>query len=76
MNADAYIMAGLPWFDFDDAKLQDVAVSATLAGVKTVGALLEGGLEHAGTVALPPGDGRVVRYGDRRGERVGAGDWG
>lgn len=76
VDADAYINAGLPWFDYYDAELQDVAVSATLAGVKTVGTLLDGGLEHAGTVALPPGDERVVRYGGRRSERVGAGDWG
>ena len=27
-----------------------------LTGVKTVGTLPVGGLEHAGTVALPPGD--------------------
>ena len=56
VDADAYIMAGLPWFDYYDAELQDVAASATLAGVKTVGALLDGGLEHAGTTALSPGD--------------------
>ncbi len=75
VDADAYIRAGLPWFDYYDAELQDVAVSAALAGVKTVGTLLDGGLEHAGTNALPPGDGRVVRYGDRRVERVLPGDW-
>ncbi len=76
VDTDAYNRAKLPWFDYYDAELQDVAVSAALAGVQTVGALLDGGLEYAGATAVPPGDARVIRYGDRRADLVLPGDWG
>ncbi len=35
--------AGLPWFDYYDADAWDLAASATLANVKTVGEKLGGG---------------------------------
>lgn len=66
VNADAYIRAGLPWFDYFDAELQDVEASKKLAGVKTVGALLEGGLDGTAGVVVPTSDDRVIRYGDPR----------
>lgn len=75
VNVDQYISAGLPWFDYFDAELQDVDATRELAEVKTVGALLHGGLEHAGATPVPPGDGRVIAYGDPRPEQVMPGDW-
>lgn len=75
VNADAYIRAGLPWFDYFDAELQDVETSKKLAGVRTVGALLEGGLEGEAGVVVPTSDGRVISYGARRNDLVLPGEW-
>jgi hypothetical protein len=75
VDADAYINAGLPWFDYFDAELQDVEATRALAHVKTVGTLLDDGMLGAGTVAIPTSDPRVVGYGDTRGELVTPGDW-
>jgi len=36
VDRDAYVRAGLPWFDYYDADAKDLAPSATLANVKTV----------------------------------------
>ena len=36
VDRDAYVRAGLPWFDYYDADANDLAPSATLAKVKTV----------------------------------------
>ncbi|QZT64788.1 hypothetical protein [Mycolicibacterium austroafricanum] len=37
VDRDAYVEAGLPWFDFYDADARDLAASDILAKVKTVG---------------------------------------
>lgn len=41
VDRDAYVDAGLPWFDFYDADAQDVAASEILKNVKTVGEKLD-----------------------------------
>ncbi|MGB0963219.1 MAG: hypothetical protein ACPGVY_11045 [Mycobacterium sp.] len=42
VDRDAYVSAGLPWFDYYDADAQDLAASEILAKVKTVGEKLGG----------------------------------
>jgi hypothetical protein len=37
VDRDAYVSAGLPWFDYYDADARDLAAPQTLAKVKTVG---------------------------------------
>jgi len=37
VDRDAYVRAGLPWFDLYDADARDLAPSETLARVKSVG---------------------------------------
>jgi hypothetical protein len=37
VDREAYVRAGLPWFDYYDTDAQDLAAYTTLAKVKTVG---------------------------------------
>lgn len=52
VDRDAYVSAGLPWFDYYDADAQDLAPSQILAKVKTVGEKLGG--EDASFVPVDP----------------------
>lgn len=40
VDRDAYVAAGLPWFDYYDADAQDLAATEELAKVKSVGEML------------------------------------
>lgn len=42
VDRDAYVRAGLPWFDYYDADAQDLVPSQILTKVKTVGEMLGG----------------------------------
>ena len=42
VDCEAYVRAGLPWFDYYDADASDLPASASLAGVTTVGGILGG----------------------------------
>lgn len=42
VDRDAYVSAGLPWFDYYDSDAHDLASSPTLAKVKSVGEMLGG----------------------------------
>ncbi len=52
VDRDAYVRAGLPWFDFYDADARDLAASDTLAKVKSVSEKL--GLVEDPHVAVDP----------------------
>lgn len=76
VNTDAYVRAGLPWYDYFNADLEDVAPSEALAGVQTVEQVLNGGTFAPGAWTVSPSDARVIGYGDQRSDVVLAGDWG
>lgn len=42
VDCEAYVRAGLPWFDYYDADASDLPASPSLAGVTTVGGILGG----------------------------------
>ncbi|MBO0865807.1 MAG: hypothetical protein J2P16_12130 [Mycobacterium sp.] len=71
VDRDAYVKAGLPWFDYFDADADDLAPSDTLAGVKTVGDLLAGKEDSF----LPVDPATVVSLKDAGGEPVMDGEW-
>lgn len=69
VDRDAYTSAGLPWFDYFDAELDDLPPAETLTRVKPVGEVL--GLPDHGILPVPPG--QVVKLKD--GREVTDGDW-
>jgi hypothetical protein len=71
VDREAYVRAGLPWFDYYDADSTDVPASETLSGVKTVGEVL-GGDESPFTPIDP---GTVVTLKDTQSDTVADGDW-
>jgi hypothetical protein len=60
VDRDAYVQAGLPWFDFYNADARDLAPSEVLARVKTVGKKL--GAEEDPFVPVEPE--AVIALGD------------
>ena len=71
VDRDAYVSAGLPWFDYYDADARDLAASAILSKVKTVGDKL--GTEDAPFVPVDPKT--VISLGDSNPEPVADGKW-
>ena len=71
VDRDAYVSAGLPWFDYYDADARDLAASAILSKVKTVGAKL--GTEDASFVPVDPKT--VISLGDSSPDSVADGKW-
>lgn len=71
VDRDAYVRAGLPWFDYYDADAQDLAPSQTLAKVKTVGEKLGGGQNPF--LAVDPKT--VITLGNVGSEAVNDGKW-
>jgi hypothetical protein len=71
VDREAYVRAGLPWFDYYDSDSTDLPASETLAGVKTVGEVLGGG-EPPFT---PTDPGTVIALKDTHSDTVADGDW-
>ncbi|MCH9729229.1 MAG: hypothetical protein K0U84_06035 [Actinomycetia bacterium] len=71
VDRDAYVSAGLPWFDYYDADARDLAPAQTLADLKTVGEM-SGGAENP---FLPVDPNTVVRLGDVSPDAVTDGKW-
>jgi hypothetical protein len=71
VDRDAYVSAGLPWFDYYDADARDLAASQTLAKVKTIGEKLGG--EEDPFVPVDPET--VITLGDLSSDTVAEGKW-
>ena len=71
VDREAYVRAGLPWFDYYDADSTDVPASETLAGVKTVGEVLGGG----DAPFTPTDPGTVIALKGTNSDAVADGDW-
>lgn len=71
VDREAYVHAGLPWFDYYDADATDLPASSILSGVKTVGAKL-GGEEQPFTPVDP---GTVITLKDPHHKNVSDGTW-
>lgn len=71
VDREAYMDAGLPWFDYYDADEADVLASEILAKVKSVGKVL--GLEDDPFVPVDPS--KVVKLGAGGGDVVTDGAW-
>ena len=71
VDREAYVHAGLPWFDYYDADSTDVPASETLAGVKTVGEVLGGG----DAPFTPTDPGTVIALKGTNSDAVADGDW-
>ena len=71
VDRDAYVDAGLPWFDFYDADARDLAPSEILANVKSVGTKL--GAEEDPFVAVDPDT--VIALGGVSPDAVTDGKW-
>lgn len=71
VDRDAYVEAGLPWFDYYDADAQDLAASQTLANVKTVGEVL--GTKEDSFVPVDPNT--VIALGGASADTVTDGGW-
>lgn len=71
VDREAYVQAGLPWFDYYDADAKDVPASSILSAVKTVGAKL-GGEEQPFTPVDP---GTVISLKDPHHKDVSDGIW-
>lgn len=71
VDRDAYVEAGLPWFDYYDADAQDLAASQTLANVKTVGEVLD--LKEDSFAAVDPNT--VIALGGTTADAVTDGKW-
>ena len=71
VDRDAYVRAGLPWFDFYDADARDLEPSEILTQVKTVGEKL--GAEEDPFVAVDPGT--VITLGGVSPNAVKDGTW-
>ena len=71
VDRDAYVSAGLPWFDYYDVDAQDLGPSQILAKVKTIGEEL-GGDEDSFEPVDPK---TVVTLGDVGSDAVTDGKW-
>jgi hypothetical protein len=71
VDRDAYVQAGLPWFDFYNADARDLAPYEVLARVKTVGKKL--GAEEDPFVPVDPGT--VIALGGGSPDAVTDGKW-
>jgi hypothetical protein len=71
VDRDAYVSAGLPWFDYYDADAQDLAPSQILAKVKTVGEKLGG----EGDSFVPVDPKTVIALGNVNLDAVTDGKW-
>ncbi|WP_407688538.1 hypothetical protein [Mycobacterium sp. HUMS_1102779] len=71
VDRDAYVDAGLPWFDYYDADAQDLAPSKILSNVKSVGKKL--GTEEDSFVPVDPET--VVTIGGVSPDVVADGEW-
>ena len=71
VDRDAYVDAGLPWFDFYHADAQDLAPSEILTRVKSVGKKL--GAEEGPFVPVDPGT--VIALGGVSPDAVNDGKW-
>ena len=71
VDRDAYVSAGLPWFDYYDADAKDLVPSQILAKVKTVGEKLGG--EDTSFVPVDPKT--MVKLGDAGSDAVTDGKW-
>ncbi|WP_059015773.1 hypothetical protein [Mycobacterium sp. M26] len=71
VDRNAYVSAGLPWFDYYDADAQDLEPSQILAKVKTVGEKLGG----EGTSFVPFDPKAVITLGDVSSSEVVDGNW-
>lgn len=71
VSREAYVRAGLPWFDYYDADKDDLAASDKLAAVKTVGTVL--GEEDEPFTPVDPVT--VVTLKDPSGDPVEPGAW-
>lgn len=70
VDRDAYVDAGLPWFDYYDADRDDLAANPKLAGVKSLAAFL--GTDEAHHPLSPKA---VVTLKDQGGDVVAPGTW-
>ena len=71
VDREAYVRAGLPWFDYYDADATDVPAPEALAGVKTFGEVLGGG----DSPFTPTDPDTVVTLKDAQSDTVADGDW-
>ena len=71
VDRDAYVDAGLPWFDYYDADAEDLAPSEILTEVKAVGDVLGDGEEPF----VPVDPKTVIQLGDPGMEKVSDGMW-
>lgn len=71
IDREAYVRAGLPWFDYYDADASDLPASSSLAGVATVGGIL-GGDDQPFTPVDPT---TVITLKDADGDTVTDGVW-
>ncbi len=71
VDRDAYVDAGLPWFDFYDADARDLDASKTLAKVKSVGEKL--GVKEDPFVAVDPN--AVIALSGASSDAVTDGTW-
>ena len=71
VDREAYVRAGLPWFDYYDADATDVPAPEVLAGVKTVGEVLGGGEQPF----TPTDPGTVIALKGTNSDAVADGVW-
>ncbi|MGE2736819.1 hypothetical protein [Mycolicibacterium vaccae] len=71
VDRDAYVKAGLPWFDYYDADARDLAASEILAKVESVGTKLD--IEELPFEPVDPTT--VIAVGGVSGEMVSDGKW-
>ena len=71
VDRDAYVEAGLPWFDYYDADASDLAASEILSKVESVGKRL--GIKEEPFV--PVKTGAIIGLGGKGGGAVTDGQW-
>ena len=71
VDRDAYVEAGLPWFEYYDADARDLAAPQELATVKSVGNVLG----HDEKPFVPVDPAKVVSLKGTLGAAVADGDW-
>ncbi|BBZ60784.1 hypothetical protein MMON_20850 [Mycolicibacterium monacense] len=71
VDRDAYVNAGLPWFDYYDADARDLAPSTILSRVETVGKMI--GAEEVPFVPVDPKT--VIELGGHHPKVVPDGTW-
>lgn len=71
VDREAYVQAGLPWFDYYDADARDLAPTDTLAKVKTVGKVFG----HVEKPFVPVDPATVIALKTPSGVAVTDGDW-